>query len=171
MCFATVPVSHIPRVSAPDLATEPSNIDPSVLRNGGVWPDVAVEEGNLTKGVFTLRQVFETGDEQGYIETVPKRGYRFTAPVSVAPEQPSPISPTPSSPVAEADNSIGVMPFTDMSAARDHEYFCEGMTEEIINALGRSSIRSLQPAMASGSFQAWRWPLLCRTVSRLEHGF
>ena len=29
------------------------------------------------------------------------------------------------------------MPFTDMSAARDQEYFCEGMSEEIINALGR----------------------------------
>lgn len=29
------------------------------------------------------------------------------------------------------------MPFMDMSAARDHEFFCEGMSEEIINALGR----------------------------------
>ena len=102
-----------------------------------VWPDVAVEEGNLTKGVFTLRQVFETGGEQGYIETVPKRGYRFTAPVSVAQEQPSPISSTPSSSAAAPDNSIAVMPFTDMSAARDQEYFCEGMSEEIINALDR----------------------------------
>jgi adenylate cyclase len=30
-----------------------------------------------------------------------------------------------------------VMPFTDMSAARDQDFFCEGMSEEIINALGR----------------------------------
>jgi serine/threonine-protein kinase len=29
------------------------------------------------------------------------------------------------------------MPFADMSAGRDHEFFCEGMSEEIINALGR----------------------------------
>ena len=29
------------------------------------------------------------------------------------------------------------MPFADMSAARDNEFFCEGMSEEIINALGR----------------------------------
>lgn len=103
-----------------------------------VWPDVAVEEGNLTKGVFMLRQVFETEGGQAYIETVPKRGYRFTAPVSVAQEQPaSTVSPMPSSQTAAPDNSIAVMPFTDMSAARDHEYFCEGMSEEIINALGR----------------------------------
>jgi serine/threonine-protein kinase len=30
------------------------------------------------------------------------------------------------------------MPFSDMSAARDQEFFCEGMSEEIINALGRA---------------------------------
>jgi serine/threonine-protein kinase len=35
------------------------------------------------------------------------------------------------------ENSIAVLPFSDMSAARDHEFFCEGMSEEIINALGR----------------------------------
>jgi len=103
-----------------------------------VWPDVAVEEGNLTKGVFMLRQVFETEGGHAYIETVPKRGYRFTAPVSVAQEQPaSAVLPMPSSQTAAPENSIAVMPFTDMSAARDHEYFCEGMSEEIINALGR----------------------------------
>ena len=103
-----------------------------------VWPDVAVEEGNLTKGVFMLRQVFETEGGQTYIETVPKRGYRFTAPVSVGQEQPASAgSPMPSPQTAAPENSIAVMPFTDMSAARDHEYFCEGMSEEIINALGR----------------------------------
>ena len=105
---------------------------------GRVWPDVAVEEGNLTKGVFMLRQVFETEGGQTYIETVPKRGYRFTAPVKVGQEQPASAgSPVPSPQTAAPENSIAVMPFTDMSAARDHEYFCEGMSEEIINALGR----------------------------------
>jgi DNA-binding winged helix-turn-helix (wHTH) protein len=93
-----------------------------------VWPDVAVEEGNLTKGVFMLRQVFETEGGLAYIESVPKRGYRFMAPVSVAQEQPvSVVSPMPSSQTAAPENSLAVMPFTDMSAARDHEYFCEGM--------------------------------------------
>src|SRR5688500_16248885 len=40
-----------------------------------VWPDVAVEEGNLTKGIFSLRQVLEEKDDARYVETVPKRGY------------------------------------------------------------------------------------------------
>ena len=38
-----------------------------------VWPDAFVEEINLAKGIFVLRKTL--GD--GYIETIPKRGYRF----------------------------------------------------------------------------------------------
>ena len=34
-----------------------------------VWPDVAVEEGNLTKGVFNLRQVLDRDAPARYIET------------------------------------------------------------------------------------------------------
>lgn len=47
-----------------------------------VWPDVAVEEGNLTKGVFTLRQLLEGGAQSHVIETIPKRGYRFARAVT-----------------------------------------------------------------------------------------
>src|SRR5687768_16900620 len=103
-----------------------------------VWPDVAVEEGNLTKGVFSLRQLLEEEGGPRYIETVPKRGYRFVAPLTSADaEQPPAVAPAASAAVLAPENSIAVMPFTDMSAARDQEFFCEGMSEEIINALGR----------------------------------
>src|SRR5215467_12304288 len=47
-----------------------------------VWPGLAVEEGNLTVQIAALRRVL--GDEpggEGWIETMPRRGYRFTAPV------------------------------------------------------------------------------------------
>jgi TolB-like protein/Tfp pilus assembly protein PilF len=103
-----------------------------------VWPDVAVEEGNLTKGVFSLRQLLEQDAQTRYIETVPKRGYRFTADVVSAQAEPAAPARVPAAATAAAqDNSIAVMPFTDMSAGRDNEFFCEGMSEEIINALGR----------------------------------
>jgi TolB-like protein/tetratricopeptide (TPR) repeat protein len=103
-----------------------------------VWPDVAVEEGNLTKGIFTLRQVLDAG-EGTLIETVPKRGYRFVGVVGPQDQLPTAVSSTDSTGQDRepAENSIAVMPFADMSAARDTEYFCEGMSEEIINALGR----------------------------------
>ena len=47
-----------------------------------VWPDAFVEEGNLSKNVYTLRKLLGQEDSGGeYIETLPKRGYRFVAQV------------------------------------------------------------------------------------------
>jgi TolB-like protein/Flp pilus assembly protein TadD len=51
---------------------------------------------------------------------------------------------------AGAAKSIAVLPFADMSPARDQEYFCEGMAEEIINAL--TKIQALQVASRSSAF-------------------
>ena len=48
-----------------------------------VWPDSFVEEANLTVNISALRKVLgEASGGQQYIETVPKRGYRFVAPVT-----------------------------------------------------------------------------------------
>jgi serine/threonine protein kinase len=46
--------------------------------------------------------------------------------------------------------SLAVLPFTDMSADKDNEYFCEGLSEEIINAL--SHIRELRVAARTSAF-------------------
>jgi len=48
-----------------------------------VWPDAFVEEGNLNKNISVLRKTLGQWDGgREYIETVPKRGYRFVAPVN-----------------------------------------------------------------------------------------
>ena len=48
-----------------------------------VWPDTFVEEANLSHHVFTLRKALGEGDDEAiYIETIPRRGYRFVAPVT-----------------------------------------------------------------------------------------
>src|SRR5918911_3182254 len=47
-----------------------------------VWPDSFVEENNLAQNISMLRKALgEDGGGQKYIETVPKRGYRFAAEV------------------------------------------------------------------------------------------
>ena len=47
-----------------------------------VWPDSFVEENNLADNVFKLRRVLGDGENgPRFIETVPKRGYRFVADV------------------------------------------------------------------------------------------
>src|SRR5215813_12633296 len=47
-----------------------------------IWPDTAVEEGNLTTNISTLRKALEEGDGQRYVQTLPRRGYRFVGQVS-----------------------------------------------------------------------------------------
>ena len=51
-----------------------------------VWPNCFVEEGNLTVTILMLRKVLEASESgDPYIETVPRRGYRFTAEVRDVP--------------------------------------------------------------------------------------
>jgi TolB-like protein/DNA-binding winged helix-turn-helix (wHTH) protein len=49
-----------------------------------LWPHSVVEEGNLTNSIFLLRKVL--GEEPQYIETVPKKGYRFIGAVRALPK-------------------------------------------------------------------------------------
>ena len=52
-----------------------------------VWPDEVVEEGNLAQQIFMLRKAL--GDVKGkptYIETIPRRGYRFLGAIQTAVE-------------------------------------------------------------------------------------
>ena len=63
--------------------------------------------------------------------------------------------PTPrkksTAPAEEAKASIAVLPFVDMSPEKDQDHFCEGMAEEIINAL--TKIRGVHVASRTASFQ------------------
>jgi serine/threonine-protein kinase len=47
-------------------------------------------------------------------------------------------------------NSIVVLPFVDLSAQRDQEYFCDGMVEELINSLSR--IKDLRVVARTSAF-------------------
>jgi len=49
-----------------------------------LWPDSFVEEGNLSNNIFLLRKAL--GEDPAYIETVPKRGYRFIGAVRRLPD-------------------------------------------------------------------------------------
>lgn len=63
------------------------------------------------------------------------------------------LEPGLTTPVSTLDSasSIAVLPFVDMSPQRDQDYFCEGMAEEIINAL--TKVEGLRVAARTSSFQ------------------
>jgi TolB-like protein/Tfp pilus assembly protein PilF len=65
-------------------------------------------------------------------------------------------------PATKAEASIAVLPFRDMSPEKDQEYFCDGMAEEIINALVR--IEGLRVAALTSAFQFKDKGLDIRTI-------
>jgi len=107
-----------------------------------LWPgDVIVDFDNALNSIIArLRRVLRDSVEQPrYIETLPKRGYRFLAPVMV--KEPA---------ERDRENSIAVLPFADLSPEKDQEYFCDGLAEELINSL--SHIQSLRVAARTSAF-------------------
>ncbi len=107
-----------------------------------IWPGVVVSDSALTQALRKARaMVGDDGERQTVIRTIQRRGFRFVADLEEA--RPAVVAPAPSRAAARASAAapVAVLPFVDMSPARDHEYFCDGMAEEVINALARAGQR------------------------------
>jgi TolB-like protein/Tfp pilus assembly protein PilF len=74
------------------------------------------------------------------------------------------IERTPPAVAAPAE-SVAVLPFADLSPGRDHAYFCDGIAEEIINAL--CCVRGLRVASRTSAFQFKDRPTDVREIGRL----
>jgi adenylate cyclase len=119
-----------------------------------VWPNVVVTDHVLAHCVSEVRQAIGDGD-QAIIKTVPRRGYRFMAPVvrvaasaAAAPQPERPTAePAPASPGSGPRSqsplldrpSVAVLPFANLSGDPQHDYFSDGITEDIITELSRFS--------------------------------
>ncbi|RPJ81152.1 MAG: transcriptional regulator, partial [Acidobacteria bacterium] len=111
-----------------------------------VWHQRFVAESVLSRSVAELRQLL--GDEARHprvIETIPKRGYRLVATVA----EPA-RGASAGSAGADARPSIVVLPFLDLAPARDHEYFCDGLAEELTNGLAH--LRGLRVVARTSAF-------------------
>jgi TolB-like protein len=107
------------------------------------WRGLAVEESNLPVQVAALRRVLaeEPGGEN-WIETLPRRGYRFVGPgVAVQEERDTPSASAAaeqasSHPTGEQP-SIAVLPFVNLSGGADQQHFGDAVANDIITALTR----------------------------------
>jgi DNA-binding winged helix-turn-helix (wHTH) protein/Tfp pilus assembly protein PilF len=106
-----------------------------------IWPDSFVEEGNLNRNISTLRKALGDGqDGQRFIETIPKRGYRFVASVRET-----------GAPAAQATNarSIAVLPFKAMLEQEGEErYLGLGMADALIIKLSNVGKINVRPTSA-----------------------
>ncbi|QOZ66401.1 winged helix-turn-helix domain-containing tetratricopeptide repeat protein [Bradyrhizobium arachidis] len=113
------------------------------------WPGLAIEESNLTVQIAALRRTF--ADVEGgssWIETLPRRGYRYVGPPAAALFENSRQTLLPSAPSDKP--SIAVLPFSNLSGDPAQDYFSDGVTEDVITELSR--FRSLFVVARHSSF-------------------
>lgn len=116
-----------------------------------VWPDAFVEEGSLTVNISELRKALGGNSaDKRYIETIPRRGYRFVAEVKR-------VCRSDERPEAENDararitfkeeivaatepiRTLAVLPFVNVNSDPALDYLADGVTESIINSLSQLS--------------------------------
>ena len=116
-----------------------------------IWEGRIVSEATLTSRIYAVRKALgDSGREQKLIRTVARKGHRFVGEVR---EQPGDISTAAQADAPQLPHrtredahralplpdrpAIAVLPFTNMSGDTEHEYFSDGITEDIITALSR----------------------------------
>lgn len=142
-----------------------------------LWNDTFVEESSLSQNIFQLRKILGNGSsEQNYIETLPKRGYRFAADVYDAADNSGNGSPpfTNGSETIGQQNtrlkvrSLAVMPFMPLAETEGtNEYLGLGMADATIIKLSSLSQLTVMPTRTMLKYAGRTDDL--RTVAR-EHG-
>ena len=114
-----------------------------------VWKQTFVTDSALAQEIKNIRHALvDDAAAPRYIETVRKHGYRFIAEV----QEVAPVDAGPSRQIEETVQpaAIGVLPFINMSGDPDNEYFCDGLSEELINRLMK--LKGLRVVAHTSSF-------------------
>jgi TolB-like protein/Tfp pilus assembly protein PilF len=100
-----------------------------------LWPaDTFVDfDRGLNRAMNRLREALsDNADHPRFIETIPKRGYRFIAPVE-RPGVHTVVTPGQTRRI----ESLAVLPLENLSADPAQDYFADGMTDELITEIAR----------------------------------
>ncbi len=108
-----------------------------------VWGRTVVGDDALVSCIQELRKALEDDPQAPrYIQTRHRVGYQFIG----APQAGVPVAPPSSDAVA-----VAVLPFKDLSPEHDQAYFCEGLAEELLNAL--THVDGLRVTARSAAFR------------------
>ncbi|MGA8967947.1 MAG: winged helix-turn-helix domain-containing tetratricopeptide repeat protein [Pseudolabrys sp.] len=107
-----------------------------------VWGGRVVSDSTLTSRINAARKaVGDSGVKQKLIRTIARKGLRFVGDVHIRPmglEQPAEIHEPSRAALPLPDRpAIAVLPFLNMSGDPEHEYFSDGISEDIITALSK----------------------------------
>ena len=154
--------------AAPDLVGHDALAD-------AVWPGRVVSPETVSQRVKLLREAIgDKPHEPRYIELLRGRGYRLIPPVAVVPPgetkrrwgRPIVVGAllalaaaavtwrfSVPDPAAPSSVTIAVLPFADLSAAQDQGYLADGIAEEILNLLSRTTPLRVTARTSSFSFR------------------
>jgi TolB-like protein/Tfp pilus assembly protein PilF len=114
-----------------------------------VWKQSFVTDSALAQEIKNIRHVI--GDDARsprYIETVPKHGYRFIAEVTEI--LPAPAQSARGVEVTAPASAIAVLPFVNLTGDPENDYFCDGLSEELISRLAK--LKELRVVAQTSSF-------------------
>jgi TolB-like protein len=101
------------------------------------WPGLAVEDSNLTVQIAAIRRAFEEADGAGWIETLPRRGYRYIGPPVATRHYDGAADESAPSLELPAKPSVVVLPYANLGDDPEQAYFTDGMVDDIITGLSR----------------------------------
>ena len=116
-----------------------------------VWPGTFVSDAVLTHCIAEVRQALQDDAQNPrLLRTMPKVGYAFVAEVrrSNGPADAGPF--LREVPERRPASAIAVLPFVNLSADPENDYFCDGLSEELINGL--TKVPELRVVAHSSSF-------------------
>ena len=132
-----------------------------------LWPKTVVDyDTGINTAMRKLRIALnDDSDAPRYVETVPRKGYRFIGKIEPATSQPA-VEGTSEGPAIRGPaatittpafnppaHSIAVLPFVNMSGDPQQEYFSDGMAEELLNSLVRMSELKVAARTSAFSFK------------------
>lgn len=99
------------------------------------WPAQTIEDSNLTVQIAAVRRTLaDASAEAQWIETLPRRGYRYVGPAVTASDKDRSSAPSLTLPDRP---SIAVLPFANLGGDAEQDYFADGMVDDIITGLSR----------------------------------
>ncbi len=101
------------------------------------WPGLAVEDSNLTVQIASVRKALEEVGGAGWIETLPRRGYRYVGPPVITRQLDGDTAEAPSPLELPVKPSVVVLPFANLGDDPEQAYFTDGMVDDIITGLSR----------------------------------
>src|SRR5262249_26278176 len=105
-----------------------------------VWGHRPISDSALNSRINAVRKALQDdGKAQRLIRTIPRTGFRWVGACGgvAGPARSAAIAPEPAGAVVSDRPAIAVLAFNNMSDDPDQDYFCDGITEDILTALSK----------------------------------